>query len=190
MIDTSDLNIGRTTIHTLDAQFDYRRETDRAGTFDLQAAATWHPVFRRTLGSGLPTLDFKNASDGALSLRGYAGVEWSRDTFSLALSGQYLGSYLVTSANAVTGDLSQRFDLVSQGSARIPAQATLDLAVHYAVRLPGAGVGERPRTLELRFGVQDLLDCRAPIVVNTLGGNSNYADPRRRRFELTVAAGL
>lgn len=189
-IDSSSLNIGRTTLHTLDVQLDYRFATSQVGTFNLHTAATWQPIFRRTLGPGLPTLNYKNSSDGALALRGYAGIEWSLGALTLAASGQYFGSYRVTSADDATGGISTRYNLISQGSDHIPAQGSFDLALHYRVSLPHAGSGSRPRSLELRFGIQDLLDSRAPIVVNTYGGYSDYADPRRRRFDLSIATGI
>ena len=137
------------------------------------------------MGPGLPTLSLVSTSDGALRWRGNGAIGWAKGNLSAVLSGQYYGSYSVTRGGYDTENIRLVLD---QGAARVRAQAVFDLALSY--RFDMQRVAGRGRSLDLRFGVQDLLDRSAPIVSNTEGGYSYYANPRRRRFELTVAVGI
>jgi outer membrane receptor protein involved in Fe transport len=109
---------------------------------------------------------------------------WSKGPITLGLNLQYYGSYSVDPISfTVDGSARRR-----QGAGKIGSQVTLDLFAAHQVSL--TAIGGRSRTLEVRFGVQDLLDRRAAIVVGAPGGYSYYADPRRRRFEMTAAIKL
>ena len=188
-VDISSLQNGSTVIDALDVQVDYRLSPPRAGVIDLHAAATWQPQFRRVIGFGLPDRNFSGSSDGALKVRGNAGARWSLGPVSLSADAQFTGSYRIASAIEFSSDTDQRF-VRQQGSRRVPPQATLDVGAEYRMTLPGAGFANRTRTLELRFGIQDVFDTRAVTVVNAPGGYNSYADPRQRRFELSATVGL
>ncbi|MEG3086011.1 TonB-dependent receptor [Sphingomonas sp. PB4P5] len=189
VVDTGSLQTGSTTIDTLNGRLDLNIPTARAGAVDLSAAATWQPYFKQVIGFGMPDRDYRNAIDGALAIRGNAGARWSKGPWSLSVDGQFTGSYRITSALEYLRDLFDE-DVRLQGGDRVPAQASVDMGVEYRMVLPGQGLMGRARTLDIRFGIQDVLDQRPATVVNAPGDYSSYADPRRRRFELTIGAGF
>lgn len=184
-IDTTYLNIGRTRIDAVDAKIDYLWPTPSLGDFNFHAAVSWQPRYSRVMAPGLPTLDYVSAADGALRWRGNGAIGWAKGDLGVVLAGQYYGGYGVRLTGYAVDNEQYVLD---QGAERVRAQATFDLALSYRLELErGAGW---PRNLDFRFGIQDLLDRSPPIVSNTDGGYSYYADPRRRRFELTMAAGF
>ena len=100
------------------------------------------------------------------------------------MSGQYYGSYSVSPVSIIADDIGS----LRQGATMIGSQFTMDLYAAYRFGL--VPVGRRPRTLELRLGLQDLLDRQPATVVGAQEGYSSYSDPRRRRLELTAAVHL
>lgn len=186
-IDASYTTVGWTRIDAVDARVDLPLPSARRGDVNLYAAVTWQPYYRRFLRPENASEDLTNRLDGALALRGNAGLGWSKGPLQLGLSAQYYGGYNVLLGSTLVPSLNLRY-LARQGAARIPASVTLDLSAAYRVALPGGRA--RPRTLDIRFGIQDLLDRRPALLVGQEGGYSLYADPRRRRFELTLALSI
>lgn len=189
-VDSSSLQNGRTIVDALDAMVDLRLATGAAGFVDLHGAAAWQLRFRRIIGFGLPSRNYLGSSDGAAALRANAGARWTVGPFSLSVDGQLVGRHRITSALEFFSELEAKYDVVEQGGRHIPMQATVDLAAEYRISMAGDGVAGRPRTLALRVGVQDLLDTRPATAIGAYGKYDNYLDPRRRRFELSVAAGF
>ncbi|RUN75968.1 TonB-dependent receptor [Sphingomonas sp. TF3] len=186
-IDTSYTTVGWTTIDAVDARIDLPFRSARHGDIGVFLAGTWQPLYRHYLANGYPLQNLTNRIDGALALRGNAGLNWTKGRLELGLAAQYYGAYSVEQGSALTTTLNPRLT-ARQGSARIPASVTLDLAVAYRIPFdPGAARG---RTLDLRFGIEDLLDHRPATVVSQEGGYSGYGDPRRRRFEFTLALAI
>lgn len=186
-IDASYTTVGWTRIDAVDARVDLPLPSTRRGDVNLYAAVTWQPSYRRFLRPENASEDLTNRLDGALALRGNAGLGWSKGPLQLGLSAQYYGGYNVLLGSTLVPSLNLRY-LARQGAARVPASVTLDLSAAYRVAV--AGDGARPRTLDIRFGIQDLFDRRPAILVGQEGGYSLYADPRRRRFELTLAVSI
>jgi iron complex outermembrane receptor protein len=189
-VDESSLQNGRTIIDSVDGLLNYRFQLGQIGRFELHAATAWQPRFRRIVGFGLPSRDYAGASDGAPSFRANGGARLNSGPVTLSADAQLTGEYRITSALEFLRDLSEEFDIVQQGGVTIPAQASFDVAAEYRVSIAGGGLSGRPRTFDIRFGVQNVLDIRPATVVNAIGGYNNYLDPRRRRFDLTMAVGL
>ena len=97
---------------------------------------------------------------------------------------QYLAPYLAVETGKIGGSDYDR-ELRSENGVSIPTQVYVDVSASY--RIGTAGAGLRPR-LELRLGIQNLLDHRPPTVRNVDYGYSLHADPRRRRFEVSATS--
>ena len=185
-IDATYLNIGWTVVEAVDARFEIPFHTGRTGDFLLRGAVTWQPRYRKFKLPGDPTDSLVDYIDGALSWRGNGGVGWSRGPIQLSFTGQYYGGYRII--YGTRPQVSNPSIGASQGSDRTGAAATFDLAAAY--RFTVARDGSKVRTIDLRFGIQDLLDRRPATVLSAGGDYSVYDDPRRRRFELTATVGF
>ncbi|MBB5712492.1 TonB-dependent receptor [Sphingomonas xinjiangensis] len=189
-IDTTALNTGRTKLAALDLKAEYVAPLGPAGQVRFTTAATWQPEFKRRFDDQAVWYTLANYSQGALTWRGVAGVEWERGPLAVALDGQYYGRYRVVPWGPPVGQ-GNEFAIRLQGSDYIPAQAYVDLAISY--RFSGAREGSRSAGMELRLGVQNLFDSSPPIVVDSgryfffaEAGYSSLADPRRRRFDAVL----
>ena len=80
--------------------------------------------------------------------------------------------------------------VLQQGASRVHAQAYVDLFAARRIVLDGAVGGLRE--LQVRFGVQNILDHSPPVIAqpgglgSTTFNYSTYGDPRRRRFEINL----
>jgi len=183
-LDRRAANIGRTVVEALDAHADWLLPTENLGDIRLYGTLTWQPTFDERASPRAATIEKVGYFNGPLEWRANAGVEWVRGPFAADLNAQYYGSYRVTSAAASPSSREQAIRY--QGSERIPDQLYVDLSVR---RLFTAPTGAGPlRTLEARLSVQNLFDHRPPLVTATDLGFSEYGDPRRRRFVLSLAA--
>jgi iron complex outermembrane recepter protein len=188
-IDTTNLNIGSTVAQTIDLGVDYSVTFPRAGRLRVRAAGTWQPTFKRRLAPDQPWVDMVDYYDGPLEWRGNAGVEWSRDRLSIGANIQYYGRYRIAYSDAVPNDTAYNLlNATFQGSAWIPSQTYVDLFATYLISLPHNR--PLPRTIELRFGVEDVFDTAPPLVAGyeSYQAYSSYGDPRRRRFDFTIAS--
>lgn len=185
-IDTSFLDLGWTIIDAVDARARYPVRTAALGDFTLRANVTWQPRFTRLLTAGSPTVNYVDYADGALEWRGNGGVDWTDGPMSLSFNGQFYGRYRPIPSDAAPS--LKASVLAAQGREWIAAQAIFDLALAYRVELQGHA--SRPRFMDVRLGVLDLFDHKPATVVTAEGSYSYYANPLRRRFELTVAMGI
>jgi hypothetical protein len=186
-IDTTSFNIGRTFVEAVDAQGDYLIPTQRLGDFRLRAAATWQPHLRRKADPESPVVDYVGYADGPLAWRANGGLDWSKGATTVGFNVSYYARYRVydrldTAATAAALTLWQ-------GSPWVRAQAYVDL---FATRQLSFGKVSGARELQVRFGVQNVLDSSPPVIARpvvfgfTSFNYSSYGDPRRRRFELSL----
>ncbi|SDA11597.1 TonB-dependent receptor [Sphingomonas sp. NFR15] len=189
-VDSSSLQNGRTVTDSVDGLMDFSFSLNGAGIIAVHAATAWQPRFRRIIGFGLPSRNYVGVTDGAPAFRGNAGARFTAGPLTLSADAQLTGRYRITSALEFLQDIDERYAVVHQGGADIAAQARFDLAVEYRVSIADGGLAGRPRAMSIRFGVQDAFDTRPKTVVNASGAYNTYLDPRRRRFDLTVAANL
>lgn len=187
-IDTRSFNSGRTLVQAVDAQLDWQAPTSSVGDLGGYVRVTWQPILRRQKAPDLSAVNLAGYADGPLAWRGNGGLNWSKGGLTIGVNAQFLGSYRV--ANSAFNATAQNPTVVRyQGVSHIPAQAYLDLSATRRFALHGrAGP---LRTIELSLGIENLLDHKVPVVANPdTGGFSPYGDPRGRRFDLRVTAGL
>lgn len=182
-LDTSVINAGHSVVDAVDIQLDWRLPTTAWGDFRLYGAATWQPTFRQHRGPRQPVFSKIGHIDGPLEWRGNGGVAWTFAGVTVDLNAQYYASYNTLFTDPTTPSNEDRLLYPS----RIPAQTYVDLAVR---RRLDFGDGAAPlRAVDVRFGIQNLLDKR-PTSIGFVGspGYSYYGDARRRRVELTLSA--
>jgi outer membrane receptor protein involved in Fe transport len=144
---------------------------------------SWRPELRRQPVITAPVYQYSGFYNGPLIWRGNAGFDWTLGRWSILYNAQFYDSYKVN--NAEETQSSVNYDVLSQGSARIPSQLYHDLYVSYTI--PGrAGV---LGNVQISAGVQNLFDKSPPIIATLSPANSgysNYGDPRLRRFTLSL----
>jgi outer membrane receptor protein involved in Fe transport len=183
-VDGTSLNIGRRLMDAVDFKMDYAVPTDRFGDLLFHASATWQPRMKvsATANATLRWTNLVGYSDGPLAWRGNAGVDWSRGPLTLGLNANYYGGYRVAASYDPPEYAAAK--VLQQGADRIQAQAYLDV---YGARRWALPEGRRLRSIDVRFGVQNLLDHRPPVIATAYPPTfSPYGDPRLRRFELSL----
>jgi iron complex outermembrane receptor protein len=180
-IDATAINGASRDVQTLDARFDWTFAAP-VGWLHLYGGATYNfDDIEKGLFS--PNVVYDDAIDGPLMWRANGGADWSLGSLTIGVNVQYYGSssiFLSSETDDFVRELSQNL----QGSDRIPAQAYLDLHISKRFSLHNTD-------LRVDFGINDVLDTSAPRVNSTDGfgyGVSQYGDPRRRRFELSISA--
>lgn len=179
-IDATFANVSRTDVEAVDFHADQVFRMGGNRRLRLFGAATWTPRLTRQLSGDRPRLDYVGTVDGPLRWRGSAGLAWDQDDISIQLDAQYYHDYSTASPR-----YAYLRATAAPASPRIPAQVYLDAAMTW--RLPARGAGAAARDVELRFGIQNLLDHDPPIEASYFGV-SPYGDPRGRRFELSATA--
>lgn len=183
-VDTRAANSGRTVIHAIDIDLDWRIPDVLGGDLSPYARITWQPSIRSRPYPGAPWRQRIGYYDGPLAWRGNAGLSWGRGPAAIDLNVQYFDGYRLTSNDPGLAAAQARL-IVFQGRSRIPAQVYVDLAGSWRFDMASGPVS----TMEARLGVVNLFDRSPPIVADPAGiGYSPYGDPRRRRFELAVSA--
>jgi outer membrane receptor protein involved in Fe transport len=181
-IDATSLSVGKTVSEAVDFQLDYLITTQKAGDLRFSSSATWQPTLKRRQDINTEAVNAVGDGMGPLTWRGTAGLEWSQGPWMMGVTAEYYDRYRVTRADESQDvvDRTVRF----QGSAWIPRQVYFDLAGAYRFDLPPTAL---VRSLEVRCGILNVLDHDAPVVAaqDSLA-YSPYADPRGRRFELTL----
>lgn len=182
-LDTSAFIIGETISEMVDFQFDYRIATRKAGDLRFSSSATWQPLLRRRAELYDDARNAVGSAQEPLAWRGTASVEWSRGPWLAGLAADFYAHYHVPRF----GEYKPRADQMTrfQGSEWIPSQIYFDLAGAYRFELPPTAP---LHALEARFGIRNLLDRAAPVVAQDYYGMgySSLADPRGRRFELSL----
>lgn len=177
-------NVGRTVAETVDLQLDWPLPSILNGEALLYGAATWQPTLRTRRKPNTAWLDRVGYRDGPLEWRGNAGLQWTRGPLLMDLNMQYLGrsSPLWSPASVVLVQTAAR----NQQRTYVPSRAYFDLV---AKRRLDFGAAHAMRTLDVRVAVQNLLDTTPPIIADPSHMGYDYrGDPRRRRFELSLAA--
>ncbi len=182
-VDTTSMNIGKTVVEAVDLQGDYLIPMTSLGDFRLHAAATWQPRLTRQSNPDSEVIDYVGYADGPLAWRANGGADWTRGATTAGFNIVFYDSYRVF--NRLDAPDAVAAEVLQQGAARIPAQVYLDLFASRRVTLRGGTGGLRE--IQVRFGIQNLLDHAPPLVVRSSQPTySTYGDPRGRRFELSL----
>ena len=181
-INATSLSVGKTISEAVDFQLDYLITTQKAGDLRFSSSATWQPTLKRRQDINTKAVNAVGDGLGPLTWRGTAGLEWSQGPWMMAVNAEYYDHYRVTRTGERQAVVDQRVRF--QGSAWIPRQVYFDLAGAYRFDLPPAAL---VRSIEVRCGIRNVLDHDAPVIADTASiPYSPYADPRGRRFELTL----
>jgi iron complex outermembrane receptor protein len=186
-LDLGMINAGRSVVEVVDFEVDWTLRPSAQDELRVYGAATWQPTFRRRSQESSVWIERVGYADGPLEWRGYAGLQWTRGPLTIDLNLQYFHSYRVAPAGVdalalAIADQRERY----QGARRIPAQVYVDLAAWRRFEIKDGGP---VKVIEARLGIQNVLDRSPPIVAEPEDlAYSPYGDPRRRRFELMLAA--
>lgn len=186
-VDAGALNIGRTDLDAIDLNADQVIGVG-SGTVRIYGSATWQLRLKRRILPGDPATEHVGFADGPLEWRGNAGIDWDRGPFTIGINGQYYGGY--SAATAISGEPDEaRLAALALPGVRIRPQVYFDISAAYRLDLANATTGVQ--SVELRLGIQNVLDRRPPTVARldltqNGYGYSPYGDARRRRFELTL----
>ncbi|WP_165186015.1 TonB-dependent receptor [Caulobacter soli] len=181
-VDGSYLNAGKTNSDAVDLHMDQILHLARDDDLRIYGSATWTPRFTRQSAPDTVVLDYVGADGGPLRWRGNASVTWDHSDLSIGLDAQYYDDYYAVGGFASPSERAA----ADRPGVHIPAQIYLDMTMAYrfeAAKWPGLS-----RDIEIRFGVQNLLDHEPPTVAKVSLGYSVYGDPRGRRFELSATA--
>ena len=179
LVDTTAMNGASQDIQTLDIHFDWPFAAPVGGLRVYGSAS--YTISDVQKGLFTPSLSLKGYETGPLAWRADAGVDWSLGSLTIGANLQYIDSYNI----GIPGEeFLNETTYALQGSEDVPPQFFLDL--HIGKRFHVANTD-----LRIDFGVNDVLDT-APARETALAGigdsYSKYADPRRRRFELSISA--
>lgn len=187
-IDVSLLNVLYSKVESLDVQLDYSWKGTRLGDFSWSTLLTQARGFERQLNVDVLPYDSVGYSAGPLEWKGNASLMWKHGSWRAAWGISYFGDYRVTSASPTA--TSQNAQVVArQGSDRIGSETYHDVRVSY--QLPSV-LPTALTNLTLSLGVQNLFNKSPAILVpldaNVIGAGtySSYADPRLRRYYLSV----
>ena len=184
-LDTTLINIDRTTVKAVDLQLDYSLVTERAGSFYFYSIATKQIENSRRLTVTSPVLNSVRFKDGPLKWRGNAGIDWHRGALSVGWNMQYFTSYLVYQSTDDPSTAANWID--TQGSRTIPSQTYHDVSFKYWL---GDGVFSRFAAFQgvvFSGGIQNVLNTSPPI--DTTDGDvgySTFGDPLLRRYTLQL----
>lgn len=181
-INVTSLSVGETISEAVDVQLDYQVTTRKAGDLRFSSSATWQPTLKRRQDLGTQAVNAVGDALGPLTWRGSTSLEWSKGPWMMGVTAEYYDHYRIT-LTGQSQDVADRA-VKAQGSPWIPRQVYFDLAGAYRFDLPPTALA---RSLEVRCGIINVLDHDAPVVAARDGvAYSPYADPRGRRFELTL----
>ena len=179
-IDATYMNIAKTTVDAIDLQIDQGFRLGPNDRLRTYGSVTWTPRLVRRDGPDRPVRHYVGTDEGPLRWRGAAGATWDHDDLTIGVDAQYYHAY------RATGTMAFALAKTAPTGVRIPSQVYLDANMTYRLSLDDWQ--GRPRDVEIRFGVQNLLDHDPPTVTNAALSYSYYGDPRGRRFELSATA--
>jgi outer membrane receptor protein involved in Fe transport len=189
-IDIRPVNEGSTIVEALEVELNWKIPLISGSEIQLYGSGSWQPQLKTRLGAGRPWLKRLGFFDGPSAWRGNIGADWTIGSLAVGLNVQAFSGYRITFANPgnVDGVIFDNEELLSyQGRNWVPSQAYVDLAARRRFHLEASAAPLK--TLEVRFGIQNLLDKPPPTVASPYAvPYSTYGDARLRRFELTLAS--
>lgn len=174
-IDASYANLSMARVKTVDFTIDYSRTLGR-GELQLSASGTFLKALSVQLAEASQIQEWSGVATGIFQGLGGAGgvkwkanaqVRWSTETLTVGWRARFFDDYWLTRSHSP--------DPV-QLTARIPSQIYHDVFASYALR----------DDIDIRAGVNNVLNRRPPLDLTTSTYYSRFGDPRRANFYLTV----
>lgn len=182
-LDARAMNAGELRVDTLDGKLDWTMPF-AGGKLRLYGTATVQLRNEQAQLFGV-TVNRVDYAAGPLRWRANGGAQWTSGPMSVGANVQYYSRY-----RAYTYDetiLADEHDAI-QGSKWVRPQAVLDLDISRRFTVRGVS---RERKITVDLGIVNVFDRRPAREAQfsiLWSEASYYADPRRRRFELTVSA--
>lgn len=175
-IDASYANLQGAAIEAVDFTLDYRRDL-WGGELHVSGNATWLRELSVQQSESTPSFDWAGVANGnfqgglsgtgGVSWKGNAQVLWSNDTVSIGWRARFFDDYYLNREHLVD---------TTQGAAKIPSQIYHDLFGSWAIR----------EDVDLRFGINNLLNRNPPVDVLTGTYYSRFGDPRLANFQVSL----
>jgi len=186
-VDTSFVNAAAARIESYDLAVDYLKNTERFGSFDVFAAATWTTRFETQVVASAPWIDEVGiAYSNPLELRANAGVNWTFGAWALGWTTRFFDSYLV----ADPGAASNATTLLNQGNGgRVASQIYHDLSAGYGFPTRSSSLaGDLLSGIEVQAGIKNVFNKRPPFDAGNFQFYyySYFGDPRLAAYYLTL----
>ncbi|MDY6922502.1 MAG: TonB-dependent receptor [Pseudomonadota bacterium] len=174
--DMSIANLAGSNVEAWDFAIEYSHDL-WGGRLDLKADATHLSELSVQLSEETSLMDWSGVitgvfaggfgSTGGLTWKGNSTVAWTNDTWSLGWRTRFFNDYYLRQDRTVHP---------LQGDDRVPSQIYHDLFATW----------ELTADVDLRVGVNNVLDAAPPVDVSTGTFYSRFGDPRLRNFYLAV----
>lgn len=174
--DLSTANLSGTTVEAWEFAVQYSRPL-LGGHLELQADATYLAELSVQLADSTPLLDYAGSMSGLLTggfggtggirWKGNSTVMWSNDRLSFGLRTRFFDDYYLRQDHSIQP---------LQGEARIPSQIYHDIFLSYELR----------PDVDVRAGMNNVLDTYPPVDVSTGTYYSRFGDPRMRNFYIAL----
>ena len=180
-VDTTSVNLSKSKLRALDMQVEYDLKDTGIGNLHFYGMATHTIELSLTSLPGEPAIDRSGFFDGPLKWRANLGVDWTRGSWSAGWNTQFYGSYHI--CTSVLTEFTCAQEETWQGSSKVRSQSYSDLYVSYDFKSGGVLEGAN-----IRAGIQNIFNQKPPAVATGVDqtGYSSFADPRLRRFTLTL----
>lgn len=174
--DMSIANLAGSNVEAWDFAVEYSHDL-WGGRLDLNADATYVSELSIQLSDETPLTDWAGIATGlfaggfgqtgGLTWKGNSTVAWTNDALSIGWRARFFNDYYLRQDRTVQP---------LQGDARVPSQIYHDLFASWKIR----------DDVDLRVGVNNLLDAEPPVDITTGTFYSRFGDPRLRNFHLAL----
>jgi len=182
-IDSTSINLASTHLQAVDVQAEYAITNHILGHLRFYAAATYTKELSRRVQATDPAVNRSGLSDGPLKWRGNVGLDWSKNAWSAGWNAQYYDSYRVCQSTLSAFSCNQWETW--QGSSKVQSQMYHDVYVRYDFGMKRGVLGET----DISVGVNNVFNNQGATISSGIAyvvGPTSYADPRLRRFTLSL----
>jgi outer membrane receptor protein involved in Fe transport len=195
------LNLTKLQTNGFDATLDYRRLTNRFGTFAISAQATLTNQFKQQSTFNSPFAEYAGWVDdgGPDRFKGNATLTWGTRRWTISWTTEYFGSYHPYGAPGEPPSGPTPFStpfFLALGSDHIPGQIYHDIMA--AFRFPArkgrwisapSWLNDGLDGVTIQFGIKDLFNSVPPLDVfdyYAASGASAFGDPRLRDYWISI----
>lgn len=174
--DLSIANLAGSNVEAWDFSIEYSHELF-GGRLDLKADATYLSELSIQVSDGTPLMDWAGVitgvfaggygSTGGLTWKGNSTVAWTNDAWTLGWRTRFFNDYYLRQDRSIQP---------LQGDNRVPSQIYHDLFATWEIN----------KDVDLRVGVNNVLDAKPPVDVTTGTFYSRFGDPKLRNFYMAL----